>query len=224
MKKVNLLAVIAVALVLVACVVAFMFFLNNKPKEEDNVALLKYASVEEIENYIRDNEINNFFLSETNCLLENVDVLGKVTNVEYTLSQGSVLVANANYVLFQYADENVSDEELDSLDLLEYTFTDKDIKEINQRYDELLALFEGTVNCEFEQFDAIPVYDNNFEKSDKDFYKGLFIKQYSVRDENGVLWFVSFEARYGSAYATISRVNDESNYEGYIPIIDMTKN
>lgn len=218
MKKVNLLAIIAVILVaIIAATVVFIAVKDNK----DDTNILNFSTIDEVKNYAEDNNIEKYsFDNEYGCLRE-VEVLGSTADVEFYFSKGTTSQIVAKYIVFQHEYEYSEDE---SVEIPLYKFTEKDKKEISEDFKVIKTAFEEKIGCTLEQFDALPTQEGiTLDNSDEQFYQGLFIKEYSVRDKSGVLWLLRFEASNDFAVARLEKIIDDSSFDGFIPHIDLSK-
>lgn len=223
MKKINLLAIIAI--VLVAIIVAVtLFFVIGSHNNNDTDDILSCSTTASVKEYIEQNKIEIYSFETDYCHISDVPVLGSEATVEFFFNGESTSQIKAYYTLFQCIDENASEEELESFDVMSYEFTQNDKKEITDAFDKVKKGVEKKLGCTLEKYDLIPTQNGlEIEDNEDKFYQGLFVREYSVRDSSGMLWLLRFEASYGMAQATLIKVVDDSGYEGFIPAIDMTK-
>lgn len=223
MKKVNLLSIIAIVLFF-SIGVALFFVLGNKGNKSDVNDVLDCSTLSEVKEYIEQNKVESYSFDTDICRMSNVSVLGCDASLDFYFENESTDQIKVYYTLFQCIDENASEEELESFDVMSYNFTQRDKEEIVKAFNNVKSSFERKIGCTLEQYDLVPAHEGvAIEDDDDKFYQGLLVKEYSVRDTSGILWLLRFEASYGMARATLIKVVDDSGYEGFIPKIDMTK-
>jgi len=224
MKKINLLAIMGVALFLVIVAGIFVFVCkDDKPTEE--CIILGASNRTEVKKYIESNGIEKYSFDTNTCYLGEIEVLGKEAQVEFYFDEKEETKQIVTYyTLFQYVNEKATENEIESVeDNKLYSFTDKDKKKIEESFDEIKEVFGAYMGCELEQYDLLPTHEGvSLEDDAKSFYQGDVIREYSVRDKMGVLWLLRYEASYGNATATLVKIVDDTEYEGFIPVIDMS--
>lgn len=224
MKKINLLAVMGVALLLVALAGILIFIRRDNSNAEEN-AILQFVNKSEVQEYIKSNDIEKYSFDTNTCYLGEIEVLGKEAQVELFFDEKEETKQIVTYyTLFQYVNEKATENEIESVEDNElYSFTDKDKKKIEELFDEIKEMFGEYIGCELEQYDLLPTHEGvSLDDDDKSFYQGNVIREYSVRDRGGVLWLLRYEASYGNATATLIKLVDDSEYEGFIPTIDIS--
>ena len=220
MKKV-IIGILALALVALVCVIIF------GPKHEEtnkNADILALSNRTELEKYISENSIKSYSFDADIAYIRGIDLFGGTADIEFLMTEESFDEISVGYMLFQPSTE-VYENDVDVPDEVPvYQFTDKDKEDINKAFDVVKSGFEAYIGCAFEDYDLVPTADfENLEKNEANFFSGKFIKEYSVRDCNGVLWIMQFEASYGSSTVIIHKLINETGFEGFIPGIDLTK-
>ena len=229
MKKINFLAIIiAVLVVIVVGVTIFLVFGSNKDSE--NNIIYAGTNVDEIKSFIEDNNIKNYYFDKDSVFLYDVEIFGDDADVEIICSNDMIKTMTMNYTLFLPYDEDekidVDDTENDVADteITYYEFTEKDKENIEKSFNKIKDELGKELGCSLEQYDIIPTQTGVELQDNADmFFKGLFVKEYSVMDKFGVLWFLRYEASYGVATATIVKVVNDESYKGIIPALDLTK-
>lgn len=223
MKKVNLLAIIAIILVVVVAVV-LLFCFGNRSESDNKGDLLKCSTVSDVEDYIRRNEIKRYELNDDACAIDGISVFGANSIVEISFQDKAVSRINVDYTLFQDSFEGLSEEERESFDITQYQFSQENKERIDKAFNEIKISFEQYVDGSVDHYDLIPTQEGvSIEENEDLFYQGLLIKEYSLRDRNNVLWLLRYQAAYGMAHATLIKIVDETGYEGFVPIVDLTK-
>lgn len=223
MKKINILAIMGIALLLVV-VVGILIFVRKDDSKAEESNILQAVSKSEVKQYIESNDIEKFSFDTNACYLGDVEVLGNGAQVEFFFDEKDETKQIVTYyTLFQYVNDKATEDEIESVeDNSLYDFTDKDKKKITELFDDVKKSFEEYVGCEIEQYDLIPTHEGvSTEDNDENFYQGNVVREYSVRDKAGILWLLRYEASYGSAEATLIKIVDDAEYEGFIPIVDM---
>lgn len=221
MKRVNIIATFAVFILIVAAAITLFFVFNNNNGDYD---LLECKNISDVKEYIEDAKVESYNFEKDSAYLSNVDVLEYNADVEFHFYNEATAQIVSYFTLFQCVDENASEEELQNFDVMSYEFTDKDKEQINSNFNKIKGKFQEKIGCTFEHYDLIPTQEVlEIEDDESKFYKGLYVREYSVRDSYGVLWLLRLEASYGMSRATLYKVVDDSGYEGFISAIDMTK-
>jgi len=224
MKKINFLAIIAAVLVVIIIAVTLFFVFGNRTEKDNSGEILNCSTVADVKEYIEQNKIESYSFDTDYCYIGNISVLGSNSDVEFLFKNEATIQISVLYPLFQCIDENASEKELESFDVMSYEFTQNDKKDITNAFDKVKKGVENKLGCTLEKYDLIPTQNGlEIEDNEDKFYQGLFVREYSVRDRSGTLWLLRFEASYGLAQATLIKVVDDSGYEGFIPAIDMTK-
>ena len=73
MKKVNLFAIIAIILAVVVAVV-LLICLGNRGESNNKVDLLKCSTFSDVENYIKQNDIERYELNADTCAIDGISV------------------------------------------------------------------------------------------------------------------------------------------------------
>lgn len=223
MKKKSAIIIGILALVLVALVCVIVF----GPKHEEtnkNADILALSNRTELEKYISENSIKSYSFDADIAYIRGIDLFGATADIEFLMTEENFDEISVGYMLFQPSTE-VYENDVDVPDEVPiYQFTDKDKDDINKAFDVVKTGFEEYIGCTFEDYDLVPTVDSeNLEKNEANFFDGKFIKEYSVRDSNGVLWIMQFEASYGSSTVVIHKLVNESGFDGFVPAIDLTK-
>jgi len=252
MKSVNILAIAAVVLALIITAVILIAVFANPNEVRNEVGLLQCSTMTAVKEYAQRNELA-YSDSVEGLTVGGVPLFGTDSTVNFTLQNEAVTKINVEYVLFQLepeiapedvpeptakevpADlpEDISEDELSEIlyeeieetnPVMQYVFSKEDKEAITKAFDKVKAGFEQYVDCAIAQYDVVPLQDGAAAEDDEEkFYQGLFLKEYSVRDRNNVLWILRFHAAYGQATATLSKIVDDSEYEGFIPVVDLTR-
>lgn len=208
-------AIVVVVLIVGVCVFVFQ---PDVPEEEKTFDILGVATKAELVEGCTGNGIA-YSVEDNTAYVGNVQLFGKEADVEFYMTDDVVDEISVYYALFLPD----WDEETDT-EISEYQFTAQDQADIQSAFDVIKAGFEQYIGCSFQAYDAIPIKSaEDMEKNEEQFYSGAFLKEYSVRDRNGVLWLLRYEASYGSASAVLYKQVDETGFEGFIPAIDLTK-
>lgn len=227
MKKILVILGCIVLIISIAVASYFLFFVPKdeaQPQKQDD--MLALSTKDEIEEYIDKNRINIYGLEEDVFYLLGVEVLGQGADVEFYFNENNVNEINVTYYLFF---PGLNEEHYDETEIVEnegtiYQFTQEDKDDITNKFNTIKDNFEQYVGAYFEMYDLIPTHTvESLEDTDESFYNGDFIKEYSVRDASGVLWIMQYEASVGTSTVNIKKIIDETDYEGFIPIIDLTK-
>lgn len=223
MKKVNLIAII------VCAVVVFIIgvFLLTSGKGSANIDLLSCNTKATVTEFIESNRVDNYTLDEQHCAFENLDVFGKESIVEVLFDTDAVSRIYVSWDLYdpgmeRILNEEISGERLDTEYPHEYTQAERE--NVYSMFNSLKQKFEERVDIELEQYDLVPSYDGaSLEDNDENFFQGSHIREYSVRDSAGILWLLRFEVCGGIAQVCLFKLVDETGYEGFIPVVDLTK-
>lgn len=228
MKHINFFMILTVVFAVVAIVFGALYFVGEKKEknvepEIDKPDILSCTDKGSVKKYIETNNIQEYSMQDDACNIYGTQVFETNANVEISFDGESVAQIKASYTLFECIDENASEEELKNIDLTKYVFSSDDRNKINEACENIKTQLENRLGCEkIEQYDFIAISDKEKSGNDEeDFFDGSFMKEYSVRDSNGVLWLLDFEASYGKTYATLFKIVDDKDYEGFIPIKNM---
>ena len=243
MKKKTLVIIVSILLVVVFCTVSVIVLLHNKTPHKDSMtageelsteSVLSFLSKEDIDNYI-DGELekDSFDYCEDNyCYLSNVTVLDNKSDVEIILD-GKKIDALTATIEFYFKDISEGDKSEENDEKNEddvepitptYSFSEKERNEIENKYNIIKNSFERFLKCgEIKTYDLIATHNEDSVSKDEAerFYSGDAIKELSVMDDQNILWLFRFEASNGSASVTILKIINQSEYSGFIPIIDM---
>lgn len=221
MKKVNILAVIGIILILIVLAIVFITFGNGKNEKN---SILSAKNKAEVNEYIKSNKIELYGFESNHCYIDQINLLNSDSNMKIFFNENDetdqIVV---DYTLFEYVNENISEEDIESTENeTAYVLTNKDKEKIQKSFEKIKSAFEEYIGCEIKQYDLIPTYEGaSTEDNDENFYSGNVIREYSVRDKAGALWLLRYEAANGGASATLMKIIDETEYEGFIPIVDM---
>lgn len=229
MKRINFLAIIIAVLVVIVVAVT-MFFVFGSNEESKNNTVSASTNANEIKSFIENNNIKNYSVDKDSAFLYDVEVFSDDADVEIIYSNDMIKTMTMNYTLFLPYDEDekidVDDTEKDIADteITYYEFTEKDKENIEKSFNKIKDALGKELGCTIEQYDLIPTQSGVDLQDNTDmFFEGLFVKEYSVMDKFGILWFLRYEASYGVATATIVKVVNDESYKGIIPALDLTK-
>lgn len=220
-KSAIIIGILILALVALVCVIVF----GPKPEETNKkVDILALSNRSDLEKYVSENSIMSYSFDDNIAYVRDVELFGAAADIEFLMTEEIFDKISVGYVLFQPSAE-VYENDTDVPDEVPiYQFNDEDKEDINKAFNIVKAEFEGYIGCSFEDYDIVPTADSeNLEKNEENFFAGKYIKEYSVRDGNGILWIMQFEASYGSSSVVIHKLVNETGYEGFIPGIDLTK-
>ncbi len=224
MKKAYIVAIVVIVLGIVITAVSMSFEFNDSEEIEDKNELLKCLTVTEVKQFIDNHKVANYVLNDDDCFINDISVLGSECVSNFIFDGEAVSQIKVEYTLFQDAFEGLSDEEMENYDFSQYKFSEEHKKLISDAFHNIKTEFESFVGCTISQYDVIPTQVGvSYEDSDDRFYQGHLVREYSVRDRNGVLWLLRYKAAYGTAHATLIKVVDDSGYDGFMPIVDLTK-
>lgn len=213
MKK-KILLIVALAILIIAIATTIVVVLNNK--KDDTTSLLDFSTKSEVESLIEAEKIEGAFVTENYTSIETYEILNTTAKVEIIYSEDESFYSFR--LLFDLFTYEFTDGEQ------EYKFTSKDKEKIEKQFNEIKTAFGEYLGCELQQYDVVPARElEKLEDTDEAFYKGDIVREYSVRDVNGTLWILVYEASNGTASATIEKVLDEGKYMDFIPSIDLTK-
>ena len=220
-KTLILIGILLVILISLICIIVF----GPKTNKGKNLDVLSISSRSEIENYIEQNNIETYSFDEESACISNIDLFDFKADVNFIIFNDNVDEINIGFLLFQYTSGTEYENDTDVPEEVPvYQFTDKDKNEISKTFNSIKKHFESYLGCTFEDYDVVPTINfEDIENNEDNFFDGKFVKEYSVRDGNGVLWIMRYEASYGSASVEIYKIINETGFEGFIPAIDMTK-
>lgn len=220
MKKVLIIACVTILLLaLVAC---------TQNGDGNSIDVLSVMTETELEEYIEKEDIEIYSFSVDMAYIGGVTLFDTESEIEFYMRNDAVTEMDVIFPLFQIELADVSEpptEETKEEILKPYVFTDGEKSEIQSAFQKVKKGFEEYVGGTLESYDIIPTHDMEIlEDNDDAFYAGEFVKEYSVRDRNGTLWILRYEASYGFATAVLYKMVDETGFEGFIPGVDLTKN
>ena len=181
----------------------------------------------ELEEYIEKEEIDIYSFNIDMAYIGGITLFDTESEIEFYMHNGAVTEMNAYFLLFQPEMSEMTEppaEEAEPEATQPYVFTDGEKAEIEAAFQTVKKGFEEYVGCSLKNYDIIPTHDTEtLEDNDAAFYAGEFMKEYSVRDSNGILWILRYEASIGYASAILYKIVDETGFEGFVPSVDMTK-
>lgn len=223
MKKVNLIAII-VCVVIAVIIGVFLLTSGNSSAKID---LLSCNSKATVTQFIEENKIDSYTMDDSHCTLSNLALFGKESNVEVLFDYDTVSRMSVSWELYDpfkemFANGQGSEEELGTEYQYEYTQAEKE--DVLSTFNSLKQRFQEKLDVELVHYDLIPSYDGaSLEDNDEQFFQGSHIREYSVRDRAGILWLFRFEICGGIAQVDLFKLADETGYEGFIPVVDLTK-
>lgn len=221
MKK-TILIIVSVLIVIVLAVLCFKFLMQDSAKSANDV--FKISNETQVKEYIEKENVKTYSFDGDMAYLGQIKLFGTDSDIEFYMTDGYVDEIDAVFTIFRFDDGVVIEDDTESETSDIYTFTEEDKKKIEDSFANIKKGFEQYVGCSFETYDIRPTHDvENLKDTEENFYAGDFVKEYSVRDNNNVLWIMRYEASFGSSSVVIQKVVNESGYEGFIPAIDMTK-
>lgn len=223
MKK-KIIIIIGILVAVLLAIVCFIVF-GIKGGSDKNLDILSVSNKEELQEYVSNNKIESYGFDEDVAYIRDIKIFDKTADIEFLMTDDVVDEIDVYFTLFQIGmDEEYENDTDVSDDTVEYQFTDKDKEQINKSFEIIKTSFGDYLGCSFEKYDVIPIENSeSLENNEENFYAGKFLKEYSVRDKDGVLWIMRFEASYGSATTVIYKLVDESGFDNFIPSIDLTK-
>ena len=223
MKK-KIIIIIGILVAILLAIVCFIVF-GIKGGSDKNLDIFSVSNKEELQEYVSNNKIESYGFDEDVAYIRDIKIFDKTADIEFLMTDDVVDEIDVYFTLFQIGmDEEYENDTDVSDDTVEYQFTDKDKEQINKSFEIIKTSFGDYLGCSFEKYDVIPIENSeSLENNEENFYAGKFLKEYSVRDKDGVLWIMRFEASYGSATMVIYKLVDESGFDNFIPSIDLTK-
>ena len=223
MNKVKLIAIIT-SVVLVVIAGVLLLTLGRNSVEYD---LLSCNTKGMLEDYIDGNKITNYVLDEQHCSFNSLSIFGRESSAEVLFDNDAIEQISVSWELYDpikilVANGEITEEQANT----EYVhkYTQEEIESLNLSFASLKKEMENRFGIILEHYDLIPTYDGaSLEDNAEHFLNGSYIREYSVRDKSGVLWFLRFEICGGIGHASLIKLIDETGYEGFIPILDMTK-
>ena len=209
-----------------ACLLAVTMLLcgckkEAKVPEKVSLGILETTDRSAVEAYFEEKQLiaeQDYYITAENCSLYEYALLSNQANVEITFEGDRVLQMQAYFELFlhEFPEDAIS---------LGYSFTQEEKEQISKEISSFLEQLGRYFNCELTEYDLVPIVSLDAESSDPEqaFYEGKILREYSVRDRNGILWLLRFDAFDGMATATLYKIVDESGYENFLPIVDLTK-
>lgn len=223
MKKFLIISVTAI-LIIAGVISVIRFVPKTQDGIKESIDILCVSNESEIKQYIEEENVSIYSFDGDVAYIVGVDVFGTDADIELYMSEKMIEEINICSFLFMAgADQIAEDDSMveDNSDV--YQFTEEDKKSIEEKFSHIKENFEDYIGCTFTTYDIVPTRDSVPEDTDENFYNGDFIKEFSVRDANGILWIMRYEASYGSSSVIISKIINESGFEGFIPSIDLTK-
>ena len=220
-KTIIIISVLAVVLVALICVITFV----PKSNSVKNIDILALSAEDDFKEYISNSNIESYSFDKDLAYVNDIELFNKEADIEFYMTDEGFSEINVCFVLFpeEADDEYETDDEV-SDDIPEYQFTEKDKNNINKSFEAIKEGFEEYIGCKFTEYDMVPIESlQGVKNNEENFFNGKFLKEYSVRDSDGILWIMRYEASYGSATTVIHKVVNESGYEGFVPGIDLTK-
>ena len=226
MKSVNIFAIVSVILVLIILAVTLFFVLgnrNDKKPVDDTTDIFDCLTIDDLKDYIKDNKIKTYYFETDSCYIESMLVLGVDAVVEFSFQNNYTSQIKATYQIFECVDENAEEDNLKQIDVKSYQFTKKDKETIQEGFNKVKSGLEEKLGCKLEKYSLIPTREGlKIDDSEEEFYDGSFVREYSVRDKDGKLWILRFEASYGYSRATLIKLINDSEYDGFVPTVDIT--
>ncbi len=212
--------------IVAACLLAVTMLLcgckeEAKTPEKISLGILEPTDRSAVKAYLEEKKLiaeQDYCITAENCSIYGYELLGDQANVEITFDGDRVLQMQAYFELFLH-------EFPEDTTPFGYSFTEEDQEQISKEINNLLEQLGQYLNCELTEYDLVPIIEPHSEISDpeKAFYEGMILREYSVRDRNGILWLLRYDAFNGMATATLYKIVDESGYENFLPIVDLTK-
>lgn len=215
MKKVNLFAVAGIVIATIVAVVLLVSF-SGKKEKETTLDIFECSNVSEIKEYAEKNKVQYYGNDDDSLTISNSNVLGYDTEVVFFLIDEEVYKSEAYIPLFEYVSEEAQDD-------YNYKFSEEDKKDIEESISEVLSRLGNEFGCTIEQYDIVKNgKDVTYDNEEEAFFDGLITREYSIRDKEGRLWLLRIAAYQNYSNAILIQVADESNYEGFIPSVDLS--
>lgn len=217
---------IAAAFLLMAMVLLCGCKGKTEAPEKVSLGIMEITDRAELEAYLEEKQLvedRDYTITSELCNLYDQDLLGSAVDLEIAFEGERILWMNARFDVFWH---DFSDEEMEDGGVTEYSFTEAEKAQITKSFDALREQLERYYGCQLSEYDLVPIVDfggTSITDSDKAFYDGIVLREYSVRDSNGTLWLLRCDAFNGIASALLCKIVDEYGYENFIPIVDMTK-
>lgn len=203
-KGIRTVLIILAVLILIA--VGVFFVLDKEPANTDIFACTTKTAVED---YLKNNKAEQYAMDDGQCRIQNLEVLDREAKVTVLFNAESASRTSAVWTL--------SDE-------IAHEFTQAEKEKIGASFDAIKEKLEKKLGTQLEQYDLLPSFEGVvLEDTEEQFYQGAHIREYSIRDEMGALWLFRYEVCGGIAQVSLTRLFDETGYEGFIPAVDMTK-
>ena len=204
---------------------------ETKLPEKISLGILEASNRSAVEAYLEENQLTeeqDYFITEEICNVFAQELLNSTANIDISFFNGEILQMTANFDLFcrEFDEEEIAEGDVIEEETPEYSFTQKEKDKIAEQFGSLLKYLEQYWGCQLSEYDLIPLADlGGAEISDPEeaFYEGKVLKEYSVRDRNGILWLLRFDAFDGMSYATLYKIVNENGYEEFVPVVDLTK-
>lgn len=231
MKKVKVIVIIA-CIVILALIGVLLLTSNKEPEKETQPEtktfdILSCASKAKVTEFIEGNQVEDYTMDDQYCTLYNLTVFEKASDVEVLFQKDAVSQMIVSWELYDPIAEQISNGEITEEQQgtqSPYPYTKAQRESSSSMFQTLKKNFEERFGVELQQCDRIPAYEGaSLEDTDEVFFQGSHIREYSVRDQDGILWLLRFEICGGIAQACLLKLVDETGYEGFIPMIDLTK-
>jgi hypothetical protein len=217
---------IAAAFLLMAIVLLCGCKENAEVPEKVSLGIMEITDRAELEAYLEEKQLvedRDYTITPELCNLYGQNLLDSMADIEIAFEGERILWINARFDVFLH---EFSEDEMIDESVTEYSFTEAEKEQITKSFDALREQLECYYGCQLSKYDLVPILDlggSSITDPEKAFYDGLVLREYSVRDSNGILWLLRCDAFNGIASAVLYKIVDEYGYENFIPIVDMTK-
>lgn len=141
---------------------------------------------------------------------------------EETVSRISVVWELFDANMSPAASNQNEEEQLSSA--YQHEFTQAEKEKINADFNAIKQKLAERLGTNLEEYDILPSFEGAvLEDTEEQFYQETHIREYSVRDKAGTLWLLRYEVCGGIVQASLTKLLDETGYEGFIPVVDLTK-
>lgn len=233
-------------ILLIAIVLGVIFLLPSQDAADDTVDFSN-TDVTEFFKELDEKGIEYVEAGEGFYIIPEQVVLNSKTDVYVATNENEIVEMKTRYLLFSNIDysndfgavkENgttgkdsieaeIEIEDSDDDPVKEYKYSSKEKKKIQSAINDLKKSFEEKVGCgeihnysltPFVETEGIEIPEDDLDK----ILKGYYQMEYSVRDEEGRLWFLWIYSPYtGIVEATVSMVDSAEEYQDFEPIINM---
>lgn len=244
MKKILIIGIGTI--LLIAIILGIVFLVPAKETPEDTVDFSN-IDTKEFFKELDEKEIEYIETGEGFYVIPEQVVLNSKTDVYVETKKNEIVEMRTRYLLFSNMDysndfgavqkdesigadsieDEVETEESNNDTVKEYKYSSKEKKKIKNAINDLKKSFEEKVGCDeltnysltpFVETEGMEIPEDDLDKV----LKGYYQMEYSVRDENGRLWFIWIYSPYtGIVEATVSMVNSADKYQDFEPIINM---